>query len=224
MSNKDWFRRTSWTPEDREEFFKRLKRCRTLYNKAQNVRIQALYLQRASPPNYVAALELLDYFFRECPHPDELGSAYLQKSQCLEALGSLEGAVEALRDSIKADLTTGPRTTAVFDYAMLVVSHGMKDLYNEVLDTLSKARDLKPLFVFPFIQYQFLAAMAIIGAEDGRPLEARVYARKALAAWERHQSGDMYPKVAEFPQNPYPEIHARLCKLAKSRRSFWKLW
>ncbi len=224
MSNSDWFRRTTWSTEDREAFFSRLKRCRGSYNKAQYVRIQAWHLQHASPPDYVAALELLDYFFREYSHPDELSAAYRQKAECLEALGSLEGAVESLRESVKVDLATGPRTTAVFDYAMLVVSHGLKDRYNEVLEALSKLRDPEPLLLFPLMQYQAFAAMAIIGAEDGKLREAQGYAKKALAAWEKHQSGDMYPEAAEFPKNPYPEIHARLVKLAKGHKPFWKLW
>ena len=222
MSDNKWFRKERWTPEDEEAFFARLKRCRSPYQKAQYVRIQAYHLQHASPPKYRAALELLDYFFRECPDPNEVSMAFLQKSKCLEALGADESALEALRESVKADLESGPRTTAILDFAMLVASRARKDLYPDVLDSLSKLP--QALLVFPFSQYQFLSAMAVIGYESGKSDKARSYASQALDAWEKHQSADVYPKGATFPENPYPQVHARLLKLAKYKKPFWKFW
>lgn len=44
MSPDDWFRRRTWTREDREDFRKRLSRARP-HNRAQYARIQAGYLQ-----------------------------------------------------------------------------------------------------------------------------------------------------------------------------------
>ncbi len=57
--------------------------------------------------------------------------AYLQKAECLAALGSNKSAIEELRNSVRADLELGPRTAAIFDYAMMVVSQGIKHLYME---------------------------------------------------------------------------------------------
>jgi hypothetical protein len=40
----DWYRRKTWTAEDREEFFTRLRRSRGAFHKAQYARIQAFEL------------------------------------------------------------------------------------------------------------------------------------------------------------------------------------
>ena len=59
--NDDWFRRKTWTPKDREEFFARLRRSRGAFHKAQYARIQAyeLLITRRREA-YTAGLELLD--------------------------------------------------------------------------------------------------------------------------------------------------------------------
>jgi hypothetical protein len=45
MSKTEWFRRTTWTPEDEASFRARLKRSRGSFHKAQYLRIQAEHLQ-----------------------------------------------------------------------------------------------------------------------------------------------------------------------------------
>jgi hypothetical protein len=47
MAKAEWFRRSTWTKQDQDEFYARLGRSKTLYNKSQYVRIQASHLQRA---------------------------------------------------------------------------------------------------------------------------------------------------------------------------------
>jgi tetratricopeptide (TPR) repeat protein len=228
MGRDDWYRRTTWTAEDREEFFARLKRSRTTYNKTQYLTVQAWHLQSdASPPNYEAALELLDTLLTEFPDPSQLGSAYLQKAQCLEALGRIEQAADAFRDAVKAEgVHTGMRTTAPLDFAMFVVKHELRHLYNEVLENIGDLRDPEPLFLFPIAQYQALAAMAIIGSESGKKRQASEYAGKAIEAWNNHEAGELNPEGAQPNAHPHPEIHKKLLELASARnkKPWWKVW
>ena len=46
---EEWFRRKTWTQEDREAFFARLKRSRGLFHKAQYLRVQAYELAETVP-------------------------------------------------------------------------------------------------------------------------------------------------------------------------------
>ena len=68
MSQKDWFRKKTWTPQDREDFMVRLSRSRKTYNKAQYTRIQAVELLATKDPKLIQpALELLDMALSEWP-------------------------------------------------------------------------------------------------------------------------------------------------------------
>ena len=70
MSKTDWFRRTAWSDADREDFNARLKRSRGEGNKAQYLRIQAVYLAEAG--HHHNAIELLDRLFAEFPQKGQL--------------------------------------------------------------------------------------------------------------------------------------------------------
>lgn len=203
MSKSDWYRNRTWTAKEKEEFFARLGRSRTDYNKAQYVRIQAYTLQaEASPPNYQAALDLLDYMLREIPHSSQIASAYFQRAKCLEALGQVEEALEAFRESIKFGLNkNGIQTTdAPLHFAKFVIKNSLKSLYDEVLGGL---KGCEIIGILPNNQYLLCAVMAIIGSETGRAEEARKYILKALEIAENVGVQDS----DEF-------LHKRIAKLA----------
>lgn len=180
MSKNDWYRRRTWTKKDQEDFFARLGRARSDYNKAQYLRIQAYYLQSAAtPPNYQAALDLLDYLFREVPDPNEIAAASLQRAKCLEAVGRVEEALRAYRDSIKFGLNKNniQTTDAPFHFARFVLKNNLKGLYHEVLSGL-KGSEIVSLL--PDNQYLFCAIMAIVASENGLMKEAKKHAMKAI--------------------------------------------
>ena len=202
MSKTDWFRRRRWTAKDKEEFFSRLGRTRTDYSKAQYLRIQAYTLQtEATPPDYLAALDLLDYIFREVPEPDQMPSAYLQRATCLEALGRNEEATQAFREAILRGINkNGVQTTdAPVHFARFVLRNNLKGMYDEALAGL-KGCDL--VGILPNSQYLLNAVMAIIGSETGRAKEAKKYALKALeiAKHADLQDGDdfIYNKIVQL--------------------------
>src|ERR1700722_5779262 len=58
VGREDWYRRTTWSNDDREQFFARLERSREAFHKSQYLRIQAYCLQLAGL--YEDALQLLN--------------------------------------------------------------------------------------------------------------------------------------------------------------------
>ena len=70
----DWFRRTSWTDSDQQDFEQRLARAR-LHKRPQYLRIQAVSLVQTGEPDLIqAAQSLIDRFLRE--YADDLETAF----------------------------------------------------------------------------------------------------------------------------------------------------
>ena len=107
MARRDWYRRSTWTAAQREEFFHRLARCRP-HNRALYLRIQAAALQAAQPD---IALELLDYLLENHPDPDVLAGAHLDRARCLELLDRLLEAALAYRAAIAARYASAASST-----------------------------------------------------------------------------------------------------------------
>ncbi|MBN9519148.1 hypothetical protein J0H58_11615 [bacterium] len=137
---KDWFRRTTWTPADREAFFARLRRSRTTFHKAQYLCLQAgTFLGCRTPEGTAAALELTEVLLRDYPDPFELASAHLIRAEYLESQGDVPGAVEAYRHALQAQRDhPRVRTTAPQGFAWLVATRPLPDLYREALAGLDE--------------------------------------------------------------------------------------
>ena len=190
MGNRDWYRRVTWTTKDREDFLSRLKRSRTLYNKSQYLRIQAYTLQtEANPPQYEAALELLDLLFREEPDKSQLAAAFHQRAKCLEALGRIDDALAAYRDAIRIGLNrSGIQTTdAPLHFGACVIKNRLESCFEEVLKCFE---GIEMVLLFPESQYLYHSIMAVIGQADERRKEAVDHARKALEIAKRSGSSD----------------------------------
>jgi tetratricopeptide (TPR) repeat protein len=212
MGRNDWYRRTSWTEQDREDFYARVKRCRSEFNKAQYIRIQALCLQReADPPLYGDAIELLDYLLEECPHPAELAGVYMQKAQCLEAIGQLSSATESYLFSLSAEKEASGKTRVPLEFAMFVMRHDLRQYYGIVAEALL---DSETLMLFPEGQYVASAAFAIMAYDSGNIEEARRFAQMALAAVKKEDSGLTYHPRAGLVEDPDPDLLERLENIA----------
>ncbi len=215
MGKNDWYRRTTWTLQDQEEFFSRLNKSRSDFARAQYLRIQALSLQReANPPMFGHALQLLEILFAEYPHPAEIGPARLQQAQCKEALGHHSQALAAYRQAVEADRSdSGVKTNAAIEFALFAVRHQRKDLYPEVLNSLGLIG--APL-LFPLSQYRVSLALAIIAWERGQREKAKDFARKALAAADKQHSGLRYHPDVGLVNEIEPDLHARLLEISGS--------
>ena len=212
MEKNDWYRKTSWSSEDEKDFFAYLQRARSSYNKAQYLRIQAYYLQReCSPPNYQAALALLEHLIAHYPDPNEIGSAYLQKAKCLEELGQWDEALQVYRQALAAGKNAqGFFTTDVpTHFALFVARHGYKTCYEEALRHI---KDAEVVLLLPQSQWQVLAAMAIMAAGTGRKRKAVELARKALAIDIEHERQGDAPEAA---------IRQRLQQIVRTGTGKW---
>jgi tetratricopeptide (TPR) repeat protein len=126
MSKTEWFRRTTWSDADREDFNAHLKRSRGAGNKAQYLRIQAGHL--ADGGHHAAAIELLDRLFAEFPQRIELAQAHAQKTDSLAKLGQLKAAIQEYRSALQAERDLpNIRTNAWLDFGWLVVEKQLTD-------------------------------------------------------------------------------------------------
>jgi len=176
MAKSEWFRRITWTDEDRREFTARLGRSRSTFHKAQYLRIQALHLERdADPPRPDAALELLDQLLHNYPEPFELAAALEQRARCLRQLGHSAEALNACCQALEMERRyPNVRGTAYLEYAELVLELQRSDLYEEAVVLLVERSAEEP---FPFLQYRSRVARAFLCERLGREVEARDSAR-----------------------------------------------
>jgi tetratricopeptide (TPR) repeat protein len=207
----DWFRRKTWTPTDREEFFARLRRSRGAFHKAQYARIQAYELLTTRTRDaYLAALELLDMVLAEWREEAQLASVYHHRAECYEGLGDVPKALDAYRKVLETQRERkGWLTGAHLDFGWLVATTPLPDLYDEALAVLSEFSDE----VFPVSRYRFSAIHALIFHDRGLREQARAQARMALEAAAATHSGFRYHSKLGLVQSPEERVHARLISL-----------
>ena len=190
MSKTDWFRRTTWTNADREDFNARLNRSRGAGNKARYLRIQAGHLADAG--EHAAAIELLDRLFTEFPQRIELAQAHVQSAESMANLGQIEAAIEEYRSALQAERDfPNVRTNAWLDFGWLVVERNLTEYYDEVSQVLQEFREEGGL-KFPTIEYRYAAIQALLADHRGEKARAEVFAQQALAEASRDHSGLQY--------------------------------
>jgi len=186
MSQTEWFRRTTWSDADREDFNAHLKRSRA-ENKAQYLRIQAWHLADAG--RHADAIELLDRLFTEFPERFELAQSHAQKADSLAQFGQIAAAIEEYRAALQAERDfPHVHTNAWLDFGWLVVEMQLTDLYEEASRTLQEFRDDGGI-EFPNIEYAYTAIQALLLAARGDNVRAREFAKQALAEADKNHSG-----------------------------------
>ena len=186
----DWFRVTEWTPAAAEEFDSRLARSRS--QKAQYLRIQGSTLKDSNP---AAAASLLRRCI-EIGDDSQTAGAWLDLGYALYRSGHIDNALQALESAIEQE-TRQPlfRTSAPFDYAMLVVLHDRAERFDRALEVLDTAAAL-----YPLMEFQRESARAIILHSKGRREEAQLGAQQALAAGDVREGWiPAHPQVGVVP-------------------------
>jgi tetratricopeptide (TPR) repeat protein len=190
MSKTEWFRRTTWSDADREDFNARLKRCRGAGSKAQYLRVQAVHLAEAG--RHAAAIELLDRSLAEFPDNLHLAQAHTQKAGSLAKLGRVDSAIEQYRRALQAERDfPNVRTNAWLDFGWLVVEKQLESLYGEAAQVLREFRqesDLK----FPASEYRYFVIQALLADARNERERASGFAKQALAEATRVHSGLRY--------------------------------
>lgn len=214
MSKVEWFRRTTWSDADREDFNAHLKRSRGAGNKAQYLRIQGFHLAEAG--HHSAAIELLDRLFAEFPQAIELAQAYAQKAASLAKLGDLESAIHEYRAALQSEREfPNVRTNAWLDFGWLVVERELTDHYDEVtrvFQEFHKDAGLK----FPAIEYRYAAIQAFLADARGESAQARIFAKQALAEAAKNHSGLRYHPTVGLVGSERSTFENRLRTLAAS--------
>jgi tetratricopeptide (TPR) repeat protein len=213
MPQPEWYRRTTWSATDAEEFQARLRRARGTFHRAQYLRIQALHLEEiGTEPMLRAALGLLEQLISECPDPSQLASAYHQRARCLAELGACDAALEAYRRSFEAQRQVPTlHVDAYRDFGELVVALGRSDLYDEVL---ARDEEFGGNDAFPAHRFQTATTRALIAAERGQREEARRFAEVALGAAAATEAPFRYHRKLGLVRHADPDVLRRLRALA----------
>jgi hypothetical protein len=211
MIGEEWFRRTTWSPENERAFYSRLARSRSVFHKAQYLRIQAGALSQTGKKRLVqAALGLLERVFTEFPDPPQLAAAHFQAAKCHEELGRLQDAIGQYRLALDAQARFGgidPGTAVEFPW--FIVQHRLTDLYDDALGTLE---DASP--AFPVQSFKVAAVRAVVAEHRHDLLAASRHAREAFEAASLTQSEFRYHRDLGLVGNQYRPMLRRLAKLA----------
>lgn len=215
MSGRDdWFRRTTWTLDDRAEFAARLSRSRSIFHKAQYLRIQALHLADAEPPLHEGALELLDQLLRDFADPFEVPQARTQRARSLAAVGRRDEAIEEYRRALADEFRVRTvRGLAYIEFAELVLEDERRDLYVEGLIGITERTD-RGAEAFPSTRYRAETVAAFLCEELKDYDAARAHATIALAAAAETESQFRHHRDLGVVRSPAADVQSRLWRLA----------
>jgi len=185
---EDWFRKTSWTKEDSDDFFAHLKRARP-YNRSQYLRIQASYLAGVGTNELTQrALALLEILFVDYPDRLEMACAYLQKGECLSWLGNINDAVEFFKKSIDFQRQfPNVQNQAVIIFGLTAIENKLRAEYETVLNLLDEFEE--DLSEFPVDRFRVFGIRAVIAQELGDRNSAASFAKQALLEAKKEHSG-----------------------------------
>ncbi|WP_162806668.1 hypothetical protein [Sphingosinicella terrae] len=173
MGSEDWYRNTHWGAQMEAAFDAKLARSRS--QKAQYLRIQGSILKDSHP---AAAIRLLGRCVDE-GDPFHVAPALLEMAHAYYVSGEVQRALELLEDAIEQQVREPlSRTSAAYDYAMLVALHERTERYERALAALDAADDP----IFSSMVFQAEAARAVIYRSKGEGERARRAAQAALAA------------------------------------------
>jgi tetratricopeptide (TPR) repeat protein len=177
-SKLDWYRRTTWTTADEQEFFAKLKRARE-WSRPQYLKIQASCLSAGAKPALLDAAEsliaklLADY-------PDDksersaglsiLGDIYRQRQQFDDAMTYYKKAIDFEKEYPNVQ---GP---AFLYFSELAVKLDKREYFPFVEELLSGRVEHNP---FPMYKYKIYAVLSIINKINGRVEKAAQFAALA---------------------------------------------
>jgi tetratricopeptide (TPR) repeat protein len=216
MAN-DWYRKTTWSEADQADFFARLKRCRTAYNKAQYLRIQANHLEGVgSHEMFRASLELLEKMFAEFPEQTQLASAYSQKASCLAKLGNIDDAIINYQRALQTEREfPRAKTYAFIDFGKLVAENKLAQFYDEALTVLETELNSRGI-QFPSDTFNAFGIRSIIAAQRGQIQEAKEFAKVALEAAAKIDSGFRYHPTVGLVRDKEAPFYKSVEALAKN--------
>lgn len=210
MGRDDWFRRTTWTERDAEEFQARLKRCRGDGSKAQYLYVQAYHLAEAG--NHEAALALLDQQLRDYPGAYvTTPRSLIQRAESLDALDRADEAIAGYRDALKAREDAPNVLTGVEpSFAWFIIVRKLAPLYDEALRLLEDYESGPGGSMFPVERFRVAVIRALIAWEREEVAAARRFADLARREAAMKHSGLRYHPDVGLVEGIDPQVAARL--------------
>lgn len=215
MSREDWYRRTTWTPDDQREFHGCIRRSRGIDSKAQYIRIQARALLQTGDASLIAAaLELLEQSFAD--YPGTVGHSLTLETagDCCAALNRIDDAIAYYQRALAREKEfPGVKSNARFSLGKLAVENSRSELYGDVLRGLDDFGDL----VFPWHEYMANGIRALVAQSYGDTGLARSYAAAAIEAAVAADSGLGWGRgELGLVKNTDTRMHRELLKIAES--------
>ena len=219
MGREDWYRNEEWSAATEATFRDKLSRSRS--SRAQYLRIQADYLADNHPQ---AALALIEEYF-ETGDQFDVPMALCARAQAYRSLGKIDEAVAAYKRALNWE-ETHPRytTPARTYYPKLVAERRISREYDYALYIL--ADRFQPTdHQFPMDRYNWNGSNALIASEQGRLVEAKEFAERALRAAAQTESPFRFHRKIGIVQNSSDDFGRRIKRLARPSilRSLFRL-
>lgn len=208
MPTTDWYRRTTWTEVDQNEFATKLKRAR---DKPQYLRIQALHLSEAGL--YSAAISLLHQIVKEFPDASQITQVYLQLAHAYAKTDKPDLALQQFKLTLESQRKHPSWQTSVWlDYPTYVIENKMFTEYGNARSILSEFYSSSSLS-FPIERYRYFACLALLDENDGKLDSARQNASHAMAACDEKHSGFRYHPTVGLVGQKCDSLSSRLLHL-----------
>jgi len=183
----DWFRKKTWSTEDKSDFEAHLARARAS-KRPQYFYLQAGELLAARGPDTIhIALALAPRSSFEFPPHVHTSAAHDLRGQCFEVLGDKSAALRAYREAVEAERAHKCiLTDAYLHFAWLIAVGGIHEFDTEALALLDEFADRA---AFPVQRFRHHAARSLMAAYAGSLTTAAADARLALGAASNAHSG-----------------------------------
>ncbi|MFD0975374.1 hypothetical protein [Salinimicrobium gaetbulicola] len=189
-----WYTKNTWTKEDEEEFYIRLKRSRE-YNRPQYLKTQAFALIETKKSKLLDVAEsLINQLLKEYPND------IFNKSSALNFLGDIyqqrgdyHTALKHYRESINFENVNpnSPQTSSFLSYSELIIKTQQTDKYPNVENLLFDRMDS---VILPVQKYKIASILSVIYQTNNNQELAQHYAEIAEKNATAETSGFRYHK------------------------------
>jgi tetratricopeptide (TPR) repeat protein len=186
VGKDDWYRKTTWTLDDANDFFAQLTHSQTDIQRAQYLKIQALTLKDAR--QFDAALEVVETAIERFP-TREVTQLRKLRAECLWALGLREQSLAAYRSAFQAQRE---QRNLLCNVALTFAEsfHDADDgAHREELLELLREEVTQPESFGPFLEFRYALMFTRLLAGLGQMNAAAKWADRALAAQRAEISG-----------------------------------
>ena len=212
MSSEDWYRRKSWSANDKQAFMDRLGRSRSNYHKSQYLRIQAYELvNHIKKPLYNEALDLLELLISQYSDKSQLAETFIQRAECYLSLNQYILALQAVEKALESQRNYPNIHTRAYQlFAEIILKLKLIPRYSEALMVIDEFAYHES---FPVEIYKTARARALIYDGIGKTELAKLFANQALEAQRMSESPFKYQKKLGLVHTPDSRMHQRLLQL-----------